>query len=164
MYLDDDTHLLVIEGTDPCPTPEADATPDAEVHETAKKMEDAAFEKIPELARETIDDFHARAKECHPLSDKIDVPIKVVLVGSKDLEPLFPKGEFDRAWSRFYAKYPGSSGTITFSNPGFNHDHTQAMIYSGRLCGGLCGAGFLLLLETESGAWKVKSKFGMWVS
>jgi len=164
MYIDDRTHLLVIEGADPCPSPQPATAPDAKVEEMRKQEEGYAFQKMTELARETINDFHAREKECRPLTNALDVPINYVLVGSKDLEPLFPKGEFDRGWTRFYAKYPQSSGTIDFSNPGFNRDYTQAVVSTGRWCGGLCGAGYFVLLTKDRGAWKVKTKIETWVS
>ncbi|MFZ0060403.1 MAG: hypothetical protein WAL47_00015 [Pyrinomonadaceae bacterium] len=164
MYVDNRTRLLVIEGVDPCPSPQPAETPDAKVEEMRQRMENFAFQKMPELARETIDDFHSRMKECHPLANKLGVPSKYVLVGSKDLKPLFPKGSFDRAWSRFYAKYPGSSGIIQFSNPGFNRDYTQAVVSTGRSCGGLCGEGYFILLTKDQGAWKIKTKVGTWVS
>ena len=164
MYIDDRTHLLVIQHADPCPTPAPSETPNPKVTEMRQQMEDHAFQGMPELTRDTIDDFHSRGKECHPLSSKLDIPIQYVLVGSKDLEMLFPKGEFDRAWSRFYAKYPKSSGIINFSNPGFNRDYTQAVVSTGRGCGGLCGAGYFVLLTKDSGVWKVKNKMGTWVS
>jgi hypothetical protein len=163
MYIDDRTHMLVIQ-QDPCPTPEPSETPNPKVAELARQMEDQAFRRMPELARDAIEDFHLRAKECHQLSTDLDIPIKHVLVGSKDLEPLFPEGEFDRVWSRFYAKYPQSSGIISFSNPGFNRSYTQAIVSTARGCGGLCGAGYFVLLTKDSGKWKVKSRIGTWVS
>jgi hypothetical protein len=164
MYVDDHTRLLVIEGADPCPSPQPAETPDAKAEEMRQETEDFAFQKMPELARETIDDFHSRVNECHPLAIKLDVPTKYVLVGSKDLDALFSKGDFDRAWSRFYAKYPGSSGIINFSNPGFNRNHNQAVVSTGRGCGGLCGAGYFVLLAKDGSVWKIKTKVGTWVS
>lgn len=164
MYVDDHTHLLVIQGADPCPSPQPVATPNAKVEEMRKGIEDYAFQRMPELAPETINDFHARSKECHPHENKLDVPIEYVIVGFKDLAPLFPKGGFDRFWRRFYAKYPQSSGIITFSNPGFNRDYTQAVLSTGRMCGGLCGVGHFVLLTKEHGVWKVKTKVETWVS
>ena len=113
MYVDDRTRLLVIAHADPCPTPEPTVTPNPKVEEMRQHMEDDGFQGMPELARETIDDFHARAKECHPLARKLVIPIDYELVGQKDLGQLFPKGEFDRAWTRFYTKYPKSSGIIS---------------------------------------------------
>jgi hypothetical protein len=164
MYVDDRTRLLVIAHADPCPTPDAAETPNPKVEEVRQHMEDDGFQGMPELAGETIADFHAHAKECHPLARKLDIPIDYELVGPKDLEQLFPKGEFDRAWRRFYTKYPKSSGVISFSNPGFNRDYTQAVVSTGRGCGGLCGAGYFVLLTKVQNVWTVKTKVGTWVS
>lgn len=163
MYVKD-WPLLVISNTDPCPTPEPKETPNPKVLEMRQQMEDDAFQSLPELARETIDDFHAREKECHSLPKKLDIPIKHVVVASSDLDSLFPTGEFDRAWSRFYAKYPESSGIIGYSNPGFNRDYTQAVLSTSRGCGGLCGAGYFVLLAKDGGLWKIKTKTQTWVS
>jgi len=164
MYVNDRTRLLVIAHADPCPTPEPADTRNPKVEEMRQHMEDDGFQGMSELSRGTIDDFHARAKECHPLARKLDIPIDYALVGSKDLEQLFPEREFDRAWSRFYTKCPKSSGIINFSNPGFNRDYTQAIVSTGRGCGGLCGAGYFVLLTKAQNVWTVKTKLGTWVS
>jgi len=164
MYVDDRTQLLVIEHEDPCPPAEPNESPDPEVTHMRQQIEDHAFQNLPNLSRETIDDFHGRTKQCHHLANKLDVPVKYVLVGSKDLEPLFPKRGVDRGWDRFYAKYANSSGIIQFSNPGFNRDYTQSVVSTGRWCGGLCGAGYFLLLTKQGGAWRVATKVGTWVS
>ena len=164
MYVNDGTRLLVIEHEDPCSSAEPKETPEPEVAQMRQQMEDHAFQNLPDLAHETIDDFHARTKECHHLANKLDVPVKYVLVGSKDLEPLFPKGSVDRGWHQFYAKYTNSSGIVQFSNPGFNRDYTQSVVSTGRWCGGLCGSGYFLLLTKDGGVWKVKTKVGTWVS
>jgi hypothetical protein len=161
MYLD--KPLLVIQASDPCPPAKGDESSDQKVEELRQQTE-YAFKGMPQLALQTIDDFYARARECHSLQRKLNIPGEYVLVGSKDLEALFPQGGLDRVWSRFYAKYPGSSGIINFSNPGFNQDFTQALISTGRVCGGLCGAGSLVLLKKEQGAWRVETKIGTWVS
>jgi hypothetical protein len=163
MYVED-WRLLVIENAVPCPTPLPKETPNPKVLEMRQQMEDDAFHDMPELARETIGDFHKRENECHPLPNKLDIPVRYVLVGHKDLDSLFPLGEFDREWRRFYSKYSGSSGVINFSNPGFNRDYTQAVLSTGRGCGGLCGAGYFVLLTKDGGAWKIKTKSETWVS
>jgi hypothetical protein len=81
-----------------------------------------------------------------------------------DIAPLFPKGEPDRAWKMFYAKYHGSTGILFFSKAGFNSKKTQAFIYAGRQCGGLCGLGKYILLEKKGSAWAIKSEMELWVS
>ena len=164
MYVDDGVKLLVIQNAR-CPTTtEATEPIDAKVEEMRRQMEEYAFKELPELKHETIDDFHAQTKVCHPLTNELDIPIKYVLVVDKDLEPLFPKGELDRAWRRFYEKYPSSSGIVSFSRPGFNNEMNQAVVSTARSCGGLCGAGYFILLTKDQGRWKVRSKTNTWVS
>jgi hypothetical protein len=70
----------------------------------------------------------------------------------------------DRAWKKFYAKYPGSTGILFFSKAGFNSKMTQAFIYAGRQCGGLCGFGKYILLEKKGSAWTIKNEMQLWVS
>jgi hypothetical protein len=164
MYLDSHTKLLVIAGADPCSSAKPDEPPDEKVDQLRRQTEDHAFKNMPTLARATISDFRAQEKECFQLTRKLNIPTEYVLVTEKDLEPLFPKSEFDRMWSRFYKKYPGSSGVISFSNPGFNRAFTQALISTSRGCGGLCGAGHLVLLKKTPGGWKVETKVMTWIS
>jgi Alpha-L-rhamnosidase N-terminal domain len=94
---------------------------------------------------------------------KLDVPIKYILVDNQDLKELFPK-DGDRWWTRFYTKYRYSSGIIDFSNVGFSHEMDQVFLYTGRICGGLCGAGYFLLLTRDRCGWKVQDRINVWVS
>jgi hypothetical protein len=164
MYVDRQTKLLVITGADPCPPARQNESPDEKVDDLRRGMEDYAFKKMPRLALDTINDFHARENDCFQLSRKINIPVEYALVTEQDLKPLFPEGEFDRFWTRFYSKYPNSTGVISFSNPGFNRSFTQALISTGRSCGGLCGAGHLVLLTKTRGMWRVQTKVETWVS
>jgi hypothetical protein len=164
IYVDDGVKLLVIEHQGRCPTPAQGEATDEKVQEIRHQMEEYAFKGLGELKRDTIDDFQSKANECHPLSSQLDIPIRYLLVTDKDLEPLFPEGEFDRGWTRFYAKYPASSGIISFSNVGFDLEMKQALVSTGRGCGGLCGAGYFVLLTKDKGLWKVQTKINTWVS
>lgn len=160
MYVGDEIKLLVIGQETGCHTP-----PDNEqVEEIRSEMEVRAIEGLPELERETVSDFRVRAKECHSLSRQLDIPIEYVLVTDKELDRSFPTGEIDREWSRFYAKYPESSGIIDLSNVGFNREMNQALVSTGWGCGGLCGAGYFVQLVKEQGVWKVQAKVNTWVS
>lgn len=112
------------------------------------------------------DDFFARQKDCYSLSQRLDVPVKYVLISTEEHEALFPKDHYDltEVWKKFYEKYPSSSGIINFSNVGFNTDMSKALVYTGQGCGELCGAGYIVLLAKEQGVWKVKGKRPEWVS
>jgi hypothetical protein len=163
MYLKASIRLLVIQHADDCP-PSNDEASDEKVEDMRRQMDEYAIKELPELQSQTIDDFHAKAKQCFPFRKELDIPMKYTLVSAKDLESLFPQGEFDRAWTRFYSKYPNSSGIISFSNIGFNVEMNQALVSTGKACGGLCGAGHYVLLAKEHGEWHVKSKTMTWIS
>lgn len=160
MYAEDRIKLLVIGRETGCVTP----SDNEKVEEMRSQMESYAIKELPELKQETLADFRVKAKECHSLDKQLDIPIKYVLVTDKEIEPLFPKGELDRAWRRFYSKYPDSSGILGFSNVGFNREMNQALVATSKSCGGLCGAGYYVLLTKENGVWKVYSKTMTWVS
>ncbi|MGI8731767.1 MAG: hypothetical protein ACR2LM_00500 [Pyrinomonadaceae bacterium] len=159
MYATGPTRNVVIQNPDPCPTPEA--TPDPDVEELRQRMETNAFKRLPDVVPDTMTDFQTRKKECHPLARKLDVSVEYALLGQKDLELLFPK---NGDYKKFYAKYPQSSGTINFSNPGFNRDYTQAVVSTGRFCGLRCGEGYFVLLTKDGGVWKIKTKVDTWIS
>lgn len=159
MYATRTKGMVVIENPDPCPSP--NLTPDPDVEELRQRMETNAFRRLPDAASDTINDFQARKKECHPLAKKLDVSLEYALLGQKDLERLFPK---NGGYNKFYAKYPKSWGTINFSNPGFNHDYTQALVSTGSWCGLRCGEGNFVLLIKDRGVWKIKTKVETWIS
>jgi hypothetical protein len=162
LYVDANKSLLVIEHVDRCPTTVDPLDPD--VRELRQQMEDSAISDMPQLTPDTLEDFHAREGDCQLFKRSFDIPVQYELVTAKQLNPLFPKGEYDRWYRRFYRKYPNSSGIINFSNPGFNGAFTQALVSTGRVCGGLCGSGYFVLLEKDNGRWTVQAKVQTWVS
>jgi hypothetical protein len=160
MYLEGDVELAVIGEETGCVIPSDDA--DAEKMRGAS--EEYAFKAMPELSSETLEDFHYQIKHCRILSRNFELPLKYVLVNNKKLEALFPSGGLGDGWNRFYARYPHSTGIIGLSNVGFNREMNQALVYTSRSCGGLCGAGFYVLLAKEQGSWKVQRQVNTWVS
>lgn len=164
MYLEQEPKLLVIWQDTYCPqTPDEDK-PDEKVDDIRRQMEEYAAGKLSALKDETIKDFRAHARECRSLGRQFDAPVKYLLITRKDFDSLFHQGEIEGGWNRFYKKYPGSSGVIGFSNEGFNSQMDQALVSTSRGCGGLCGAGYYVLLAKEQGVWKVQSKVMTWVS
>lgn len=120
-------------------------------------------ESAPALSAEVIDDFRARNKGEHTLARRFDIGREYVLVGEKELNKIFK--EAGGGWKAFYKKYPGAGGYLVLSRVGFNADRTQALVYQGHSCGGLCGAGSHMLLNKKNGAWVVEGSIGpSWVS
>jgi len=164
MYLGSGIDLIVIQQSDCQSASEENEVSDESVEEMRRTMEEVAIRGMPPLKQETIDDFHSKSRKCYPLSRKLDIPGAYVLVDDRDLRKSFPRDEFDRGWRPFYAKYQHSSGIINFSNIGFDLEMNQAFVSTGRSCGGLCGAGYFVLLIKDQGRWKVEKKINTWVS
>ncbi|HET6890088.1 MAG TPA: hypothetical protein VFH31_03220 [Pyrinomonadaceae bacterium] len=164
MYLEDRIRMLVIHAGDDCQSPkEIDDDSDEKVEEL-RRMEEWAIKEMPALKHDTIENFHSKTQPCLSLVRKLDIPVIYVLVSDEDLKSLFPEGEFDLLWRKFYARFPNSSGLINFARIAFNDQMNQALVMAGRRCGGLCGEGYLVLLAKGQGVWKVQSKVCTWVS
>jgi hypothetical protein len=67
-------------------------------------------------------------------------------------------------WEEFYQLYPKSQGIMSLSRIGFNPSKTQAIVYVGNECGGLCGIGDFFLLRKESGKWRIQTQLNAWIS
>ena len=116
-------------------------------------------ELMPEVEPQTLDDYLAKNKTPEPLKVS-DLGINYVIVKESDLAG----DKVDRFWTKFYRKYPDSSGIIFFSRVGFNAQHDQAFLYAGRSCGGLCGEGEYILFKKLNGKWVIQQERGLWVS
>lgn len=116
-------------------------------------------ESMPEAAPQTLDNYLAANKNSKPLR-VANLGINYVLVRNSDL----PADEFGWFWTKFYKRYPNSSGILYFSDVGFNERHDQAFVYSARTCGGLCGSGEYVLLRKVNGKWEILKERELWVS
>ncbi len=157
------TRLVIQDATTGCPLYE-DRETRIKFGPANKSFAEIVSEGLRTAETSTIENYLESNKTSERIAIHSDRGNKFVLVGEKELATLFREDEFDRAWTRFYAKYPKSSGLVFLSKIGFNTDYTQAMIYAGRQCGGLCGSGSYLVLNKKNGVWIVESRMGLWVS
>ena len=81
---------------------------------------------------------------------QIDKPYEIV---NKETLALF-RGHGLDSWDDYYNRFPQSGGYVFMSAVGFNKKKTQAIVYTGSICGGLCGRAQLHLLEKVRGQWK----------
>jgi len=58
------------------------------------------------------------------------------------------------SWDDYYNRYPQSGGYVFLSPVGFNKKKNQAIVYTGSICGGLCGRSQFHLFEKVKGQWK----------
>jgi hypothetical protein len=110
----------------------------------------------------TVEDFNRKCKDSISLEPRFAFPCNQVLIGDQELDQFFR--DDGSQWEGFYERYPRSFGCISVSRVGFNPDHSQAFLYAEVSCGGLCGAGYYVLLVKDGGAWSVKHKDMLWIS
>jgi hypothetical protein len=135
------------------------------------ERDDAAIkERMPSVRQDTLDDFFSKKGE-RQLAANFELKAKYVIVGGEDLQDVFPEeapsksyDDMAKRWDSFYAKYPGSAGVVFFSTVGFNLAKDQALLFTGRACGPLCGLGQYVLLEKKERVWGVKDFMHLWAS
>lgn len=67
-------------------------------------------------------------------------------------------------WQAFYENHPKAAGYWSFSRPGYDAAHDEALVYVTHSCGWLCGTGHVYLLSKQNGRWKVKNRLFLWIS
>lgn len=163
LYVRDNTKLLVIQaGSTGCPMYENEKYRSEFGHQ--ESFDATVRKSLTTVAPETLADYLTKNQESHPLTGISDLGIAHVLVTDEDLSSVFDKPGIDSGWTSFYQKYPRSSGIVFFSAVGFNRDRTQAFVYAGSQCDGLCGSGQYVLLRKENGLWIIQQQMALWVS
>jgi len=82
-------------------------------------------------------------------------------VGSKEQ---IGKASLEAAWKKLYESFPGSTGWMSVSLPGYAPSGDIAIVYVALYCGSLCGQGTYVYLHRNDGHWKVLVRFPIWVS
>jgi hypothetical protein len=132
----------------------------------------ANMQKIRDTAaKETLQDYDQKNKSSIPLDSKFSLRVPLVLMSEAERDRIFQvkgKGEKrsgnPKGFEEFYRLYPKSPGFVTLSRVGFDAVRTQALVYVGYLCGGLCGDGKFFLLVKEGGVWKIQHVAMTWIS
>ncbi|HJQ11982.1 MAG TPA: hypothetical protein VJ840_13215 [Gemmatimonadaceae bacterium] len=75
-----------------------------------------------------------------------------------------PREDPDKYWDEFYRRFPGTQGLTSLSAIGYSGDGNRAVLMVDTGCGGLCGMGFIVVVNRERGQWHVVNFKGTWVS
>jgi hypothetical protein len=100
--------------------------------------------------KDAITDYNRRNRKQWLLQRNFQLEKPHEIVSSDTLEALYDKS----GWDGFYERYPASGGYLVMSAIGFNSEKTRAIVYTGSVCGGLCGRWGFHLLEKVDGKWR----------
>lgn len=122
---------------------------------------DFAWDGLPGISRDTIQNFIDRNAQPGDLSPDMNLGVEYILLGEEELASITRQ----QNWGEVLAqKYPGAQGYTMFSRVGFNRTLDQAVIYVGNLAGPLMGSGYYYLLDKENGVWVLKQQVMAWIS
>jgi hypothetical protein len=110
-------------------------------------------------SHDTVADFERKARSSCALNPESGAT-HYKLISKQELDDVFKEG----SWSNFYMKYPDAGGIWTFSRPGYNSTHNEAVLAVSHACGELCGTGHLYFLTKRDGQWKVQNRLMLWIS
>ena len=117
---------------------------------------------VPELPGDLVADFTRRSSERIVLRERLRVtgpggPYR--FISERDSASIPTTGTTSYSGDRPYAHV-----VATFSRVGFSDDGRLALVYMGLRCGGLCGAGDLILLRRAPDGWTQVHAVSLWLS
>jgi hypothetical protein len=99
---------------------------------------------------------------------RIDRPLNLAvtykLLEAEAHAELFAGTDPAAGWRQFFERYAGTPGLLRVSHVGFDETGVHALVYFEHQCGADCGAGRLVHLARDSGAWQVKGGALVWLS
>jgi hypothetical protein len=132
------------------------------LHTEDERTRDYLQESFPDAGEDLLADFFLQNEVSVTLLQKFDVDIPVILISRKEISDFFREG--GGGWDGFYRAYPGAQGILQLSRAGFNAAMDQALVYAGNQADYLAGAGYVLLMEKENGAWIIQNSEMVWIS
>lgn len=121
------------------------------------------IKELPQLEKETAVDFLSKNRTSWTLKNEFKLNAEIILITTDERKNFF-KGYIDDGWKLFHTKYPRAGSIDTLSRVGFNQEKTQALIYYGYTCGGLCGQGQYIQFTRKEDRWTIQKEWMTWIS
>jgi hypothetical protein len=120
------------------------------------RPEDTGLQRLPDADSTAISEFQKRNSESHSLAylSSRNIQIPIVLVSRQTLKSFLHNGP-DAYWTEFYRRYPGSTGSISFSSIGYNAKGDAAILVLEQGCGSLCGTLSNVVVKRVLQYWRV---------
>jgi hypothetical protein len=128
-----------------------------------RHLADHLKDSLPSLPEALVGRVLEVNEEDIELLDRFGLSTPVVLLADREQQSIFEHGVFE-GWDIFYRRYAGAQGILTLSQPGFDDERRQALLYAGNLRGGMDGAGEYFLAERAGSEWVIRGSAIVWLS
>jgi hypothetical protein len=121
------------------------------------------------LTDELIEDFNRRNASAFALENLFNLKADLYLLRNEEVKEIFNSSytqeEFieEKDWEEFRKRYRTYS-IDSISRPGFNRQHSLALVEMGSQYGYLAGTGYYYLLAKTRNGWKIRGKTMAWIS
>jgi len=129
--------------------------------EEKSRLEDAEAFKA-RISVETIDDWMEKNADSYEWENQFDFAAPTVLLSSK-LNQQLPSNP-EEYWNELRTRYPALIAIDEASRVGFNRARTQAVVLVGFATSVSGGEGEYVLLEKQSGRWRIAHRMRAWLS
>jgi hypothetical protein len=119
----------------------------------------AEFAAAPQ---DLIDRYVATSLGSGPLENRFHLAVPVDLLSDGEERELFDQRE-GNDWQAFHARFPGSQGILQFSTVAFSADSEWALVEVDYSVGGE-GNGYVVLLRSVKGSWRIEGQSQSWVT
>ena len=130
--------------------------------------------ELQALLPETLSDFISQNSQSYPLKMIFSRDDKIFILADRAdfYEKPSPENGLSCTWmrakcfnaSKFKAAYPEASGITLLSKIGYSSDRTQALVTAEQDNGQDIGVIYILLLQKESGQWKIEDTYELfWI-
>lgn len=127
--------------------------------ESSVTAEKTGREMLPE-ARAALPHFIGRNRDAASMAASLELPWEISLLSQNEQNKIFSLGK--AGWKEFYKRYPGSTGILGCSRPGFSAGLDGCVVYFERRWGANEGVGKALFLEKVEDAWTVIDQIPLW--
>ena len=114
--------------------------------------------KMDSSSRKDILDYCLESQNQFSFQDQFKLDLPVYFLKKLPIR----KKTIDQDWKKFYSRYPGSAGIMSFSGILYAQDSSKAIIYYWIRRNGLNGHGAIAIFENTSGNWKLCFKTYLW--
>jgi hypothetical protein len=118
----------------------------------------AQYDSLP---RELVVEL-ARISAQRASAARLELPRPVRLLSATEHRQIFREGP--RGWPEFHRRFPSARAYFAFTPVVFGPGGRDALVYFEYHCGGLCGGGNLVWLQSAEQSWRVRQRVEFWVS